>query len=123
MIYCFKPTLDPDSIETAIKNIENNIVNLKGKIIKTEKLGRKKLAYEVKKYRDGFYASTYFELDPQSIKKLKRTMKLNDNVIRELTIRIDDINFYPALTGNEEQSTVPDNHKHQRRPVASESSR
>ncbi|MEW5820350.1 MAG: 30S ribosomal protein S6 [Cyanobacteriota bacterium] len=95
MIYCFKPTLDPDSIENAIKNVENNIVNnLKGKIIKTDKLGRKKLAYDVNKFRDGFYATTYFELDPEKIKILKRNMKHNDNIIRELTIRIDDLEQY-----------------------------
>lgn len=91
MVYCFKPTLDPDSVETAIKNVENNITNLKGTIIKTDKMGRKKLAYDVKKFRDGFYAATYFQLDPEKIKNLKRLMKLNDNVIREMTLRIDDI--------------------------------
>lgn len=104
MIYCFKPTLDPDSVELSIKNIENTIGNLKGKVIKTEKLGRKKLAYDVAKFRDGFYASTYFELEQEKIKTLKRNMKLNENVIRELTIRIDEKEHYAALSEN------PENH-------------
>lgn len=99
MMYCFKPTLDPDSIEAAIKNVENHIVNLKGKIIKSDKLGRKKLSYDVRKFRDGFYVSTFFEADPDKIKTLKRNMKLNENVIRELTIRIDEPDKYPSLSG------------------------
>lgn len=114
MIYCFKPTLDPDSVELSIKNIENTIVNLKGTIIKTDKMGRKKLAYDVAKFRDGFYASTYFELEPEKIKTLKRNMKLNENVIRELTIRIDDMSQYSSLPDDSDQQEGGSQQRHHR---------
>lgn len=98
MIYCLKPTLDPDSVELTINNIETYITNLKGKIIKTEKLGRKRLAFDVKKFRDGFYSSTYFELDSQKVKALKRNLKLNENVIREMIINVEKPEFLQSTT-------------------------
>lgn len=116
MMYCFKPTLDPDSIEAAIKNVENHIVNLKGKIIKSDKLGRKKLSYEVRKFRDGFYVSTFFEVEPDKIKTLKRNMKLNENVIRELTVKIDNPSIYPSLSGQPQPPPQPVQHGEKRFP-------
>jgi small subunit ribosomal protein S6 len=89
MIYCFKPTLDPDSVEATIGVIEGYINNLGGKVLKNDKLGRKKLAYEVRRFKDGFYLSTFFQLDPDKIKNLRRNIKLNENVIRELIIKIE----------------------------------
>lgn len=115
MLYCFKPTLDPDAVDQAISTVESYIINLKGKVIKTEKLGRKKLAYEIKKFKDGFFTSTYFELDPPKVKQLRRNMQLNDNVIREMTIRVDKHEHFPSLVGAgsrvEASSEAPPSHQ------------
>lgn len=99
LIYCFKPTLDPDSVEVAIKNVEGYITALEGKIIKTDKVGRKKLAYDVKKFRDGFYAGTFFEMEPENILKLRRNLKLNENIIREMIMIIEKEEHLKVLTG------------------------
>lgn len=103
LIYCFKPTLDPDSVEVAIRNVEGYITNLEGKILKTDKVGRKKLAYDVRKFRDGFYANTLFELSPDNIVKLRRNLKLNDNVIREMILKIEKEGSLKKLSSSKKE--------------------
>jgi small subunit ribosomal protein S6 len=88
-MYIVKPTLDEDSIDVVVKKVEDQIGAL-GTLDKTEKRGRKRLAYEVKDFKDGFYVLTNFQADPAQIKELDRLFKLNDDVIRHLIVRLEE---------------------------------
>jgi small subunit ribosomal protein S6 len=79
-----KTNLDIENVEQVIKNIEDSIKNLNGNILEVEKLGRKKLGYEIQNSRDGFYVNFVAELPSDKIAELKRYFKLNENVIRDL---------------------------------------
>ena len=57
-----------------------------GSCLCNEKIGRKKLAYDIDNYRDGFYVVTKLELAPENVKALKRNLKLNDNFLRDLIV-------------------------------------
>jgi small subunit ribosomal protein S6 len=89
-MYIIKPTLDEDSIDAVAKKIDDQIAGIKGAVEKTEKRGRKRLAYEVKDFKDGFYVLTTFQADPSQITELERLLKLNDDVIRHLIVRLDE---------------------------------
>ncbi|MEB3329592.1 MAG: 30S ribosomal protein S6 [Candidatus Sericytochromatia bacterium] len=88
-MYIVKPTLDEDSIDVVVKKVDDQIGAL-GTLDKTEKRGRKRLAYEVKDFKDGFYVLTNFQADPGQIKELDRLFKLNDDVIRHLIVRLEE---------------------------------
>ncbi|MDB5098259.1 MAG: ribosomal protein [Cyanobacteria bacterium RYN_339] len=90
LMYIIKPTLDEDSIDAVAKKIDDQIAGNKGIVEKSEKRGRKRLAYEVKDFKDGFYVLTSFQADPASLLELERLLKLNDDVIRHLVIRLDE---------------------------------
>ncbi|MEB3283859.1 MAG: 30S ribosomal protein S6 [Candidatus Sericytochromatia bacterium] len=85
-MYIIKPTLDEDSIDVVVKRVDDQIGSL-GTLEKTEKRGRKRLAYEVKDFKDGFYVLSNFQADPAQIKELERLFSLNDDVIRHLVVR------------------------------------
>jgi small subunit ribosomal protein S6 len=89
-MYIIKPTLDEDSIDAVAKKVDDQITALKGTVEKTEKRGRKRLAYEVKDFKDGFYVLTTFQADPASLTEFERLLKLNDDVIRHLIVRLDE---------------------------------
>ena len=74
-----------EGIDQIITNIEDTIKGMGGNIISTDKMGRKKLAYEVNKAIDGFYLSFLIELEQAKVAELRRYLKLNDNVLREFT--------------------------------------
>ena len=77
-----KPNLDMDESNKALDTIETSIKNLDGKVNNVDKMGRKKLAYEIKDFKDGFYADLQVELPESNVVELKRVLTLNDNVLR-----------------------------------------
>lgn len=89
-MYILKPTLDEDSIDVVTKKVDDQIAGVGGSVDKTEKRGRKRLAYEVKDFKDGYYVLTEFKADPAQIKELERLFKLNDDMIRHLIVRQEE---------------------------------
>lgn len=86
LLTIFKPNLDADEIEKNLSKIEETIRSYKGKIINTDKIGRKKLAYDIQKFRDGFFVSQTLTVPADKISDFKRQLKLNDNIIRIMFI-------------------------------------
>lgn len=85
-IYIIRPNLDDESIDRTINLVEENIKSNGGAIKNTEKKGRKRLAYEVKKMRDGFYVHSTFRAAASSIQALKRMMTLSEDIIKHLIV-------------------------------------
>lgn len=81
--------LEDVQIEEIIKNIQEFIKDNGGEITALEKWGRKRLAYPIKKAKSGFYLIYRFVAPPDLIYKLERTFRLDENIFRYLTIKLD----------------------------------
>jgi len=77
-----KPILDVDNSDNVLKTIEELIANLGGSIVKKDKIGRKRLAYEILKFKDGFVASYVVTLPPNKVEELRHACKMNEDVLR-----------------------------------------
>lgn len=86
LLMVFKPNLDLDEVDKNLTKIEETIVSYKGKILSTDKIGRKKLAFEVQKFRDGFFVTQQLSLPAEKVVDLKRQLKLNDSVLRTMFV-------------------------------------
>jgi small subunit ribosomal protein S6 len=89
-MYIVRPTLDDDGVELVAKKLDDQIAGIGGEVEKTEKRGRKRLSYEVKDFKEGVYVLTTFKADASQIKELERLIKLNDDVIRHITVRREE---------------------------------
>jgi small subunit ribosomal protein S6 len=58
-----------------------------GQVMKIDRWGRRKLAYEIDKQRDGFYVLMNAEIDPLNLPELERNLKLSPDILRYLLIR------------------------------------
>lgn len=87
-VYIIRPNLDEDGVDKAIAIVEEFMTKEGCEIVSTEKKGRKRLAYEVKKMRDGYYVHTMFNAKPETIVPVRRMMTLSEDVIRELIISV-----------------------------------
>jgi small subunit ribosomal protein S6 len=58
-----------------------------GQVTKIDRWGRRKLAYELDKQRDGYYVLMNAEIDPQNLPELERNLKLSPDILRYLLIR------------------------------------
>ncbi|MCI8833024.1 MAG: 30S ribosomal protein S6 [Clostridia bacterium] len=67
-----------------------DLINSDGKIENVQEVGRKKLAYEVKKNTEGYYVVFNFEAKPELIVELERNYRITDEVIKFITVRVED---------------------------------
>ncbi len=77
-----KPNLDNDEADKIVSKIEEMVKNLGGEVLESDKMGRKKLAYEVGGFSDGFMVDQLVSVPADKIADLKRQLKLNDSIIR-----------------------------------------
>jgi small subunit ribosomal protein S6 len=89
-IFIASPTLTDEQSDELVKQYEGIIAEQGGELLKTDKWGRKKLAYEVQKFSEGYY--TLFEMNagPNLIAELERRFRNNDAVIKYLSVRMDE---------------------------------
>ncbi|HEY6466496.1 MAG TPA: 30S ribosomal protein S6 [Candidatus Acidoferrales bacterium] len=91
LIFIARPDTPETEIDKVIATIEHAATEKGGKIEKTEKWGRKRMAYRVARLREGYYVymivkSTHGEV----VKELERRLKVADAVIKYLTVRLDE---------------------------------
>lgn len=83
------PEVPTEKIDELVEKAKKTIENANGKVVVTQQLGRKRLAYPIKKFREGSYV--YFELSGtgEMIASLENLYKVNDAVIRYLTVKVE----------------------------------
>ena len=84
----FKPNLDAEEVDKIIEKINSTIKDFGGEVISLDKGGRKKLAYEIQNFRDGFFATTVLALPADKIAEFKRQLRLNDNILRTMFMEV-----------------------------------
>ena len=84
-IFIVNPSVAEEGIKALIQKF-SDIINNDGKVLEVEEMGKKKLAYDVKKNSEGYYIVINFESNPELIKELERVYRITDDVIKFLTI-------------------------------------
>ena len=82
LLAIFKPSLDSEELDKLVDKITEEIKSYKGSVESVDKMGRKKLAYDVQSYRDGYFAVVLLSIPADKVVDFKRSLKLNENVIR-----------------------------------------
>jgi small subunit ribosomal protein S6 len=90
VMYILDSRLDDEGQKKINQRVTETIAKIGGTIEKSESLGRKKLAYPIKKQNDGLYVLTHFEADTQSLDELQRVMGITDGLLRHLIVRRDE---------------------------------
>ena len=88
--------LTPSQFETLIEEFISTIVSLKGVIKKKENWGLRNLAYKINKNRKGHYILLNIDSSSDAIAEYERLMRLNEDIIRFLTIRINSVDEKPS---------------------------
>lgn len=83
--------LEDEQIQSVIGQIKENITGNDGEIEEIEDWGRKRLAYTIKKSKIGYYVIFRFNSYPETIPTLERFYKLDENILRYLTIKLSPI--------------------------------
>jgi len=89
VIFIIDPDTPEDDSTRLIENLQHTVADQGGTITKTENMGRRQLAYKIGHKNDGNYMMFEIEGSGREIAELERRMRVNDAVIRYMTIRVD----------------------------------
>lgn len=84
LLVVFKPNADADEIDNLIAKVTSDAETLGGKTESIDKIGRKKLAYEIQSFRDGYFANLTLGLPEEKVAEFKRQLRLNDSILRTM---------------------------------------
>ena len=89
LVYILQADLDESTLTGAVDAIEALIKNSKGEIAKVDKWGKRRLAYPIRKMREGYYVFISFQMEPSEIVNLKRALGYNEQVLRYIVVRVN----------------------------------
>jgi len=101
-VLILKPDIEDTHVDEALAKIGEFIKGNGGTILKTEKWGKKRLAYRVKKNRFGIYLNLYHTLEPSGVIGLEKKYKLYDLVIKFMVLSLADDELERALGKKDE---------------------
>src|SRR5215831_14361012 len=90
IMFIVNPNASEEEIDKINGQIENIITSGGGSIEKIEKMGKRRLAYEVDKHREGFYVLFVISANGDIIKECERRLRVMDAVIKYITVRTDE---------------------------------
>lgn len=89
-VFIVRPEFEDEKVAEIMEKYKSLIENHGGEIIKIEKWGKRRLAYEIDKVKEGIYIIVHFKAEPELPLELDRVYKISDEVIRHIIVREDE---------------------------------
>jgi small subunit ribosomal protein S6 len=85
-----QPDLDESSLNTLIEKAKGWITNTGGQVAKVDVWGRRRLAYSIRKQKEGQYVIITANMAPSATREIERNMRFTEQVLRFLVVRTDE---------------------------------
>lgn len=89
-MFIVRPDAAEEVIDAALEQITTSVKAAGGQVDKVDKWGKRRLAYKIEKFDEGFYVLMQITCKPETVRELERRLRVNDQVIKFLTVRIDE---------------------------------
>ena len=89
-LFIVRPDATEEEIDHLIELMSSHVTKAGGTVDKVDKWGKRRLAYRVEKQREGSYVLMQFTALPETVKEFERRLRVQDSVIKFLTVRIDE---------------------------------
>ena len=90
LVYVIAPDVGDDGVSALHTQVDEIVTQGGGKIEKTDNWGRRRLAYEINRHKEGTYVLELFNGPGELVHELDRRLKVVDDVLRHLIVRVDD---------------------------------
>ena len=88
-VIIINPNVDAEGVKALTQKF-TDLINNDGKLEKVDEIGKKKLAYEIRKNNEGNYVAFHFEANPNLISELERNYRITDEIMKFMTIKVDE---------------------------------
>jgi small subunit ribosomal protein S6 len=92
IMFIVRPDVEETEMDKLIETFSGYVTTGGGTVTSTEKMGRRRLAYTVKKFNDGFYVLLIVEAPASLISEIERRLRVSEPVIKFITVRMDEEN-------------------------------
>ena len=89
-LFITPPDLAEDQERSAVETLAKIVTEGGGSLVANERMGRRRLAYPIRKFDDGVYVRFLYDSDAEVPKELERRIRLSDVVLRSLTVRLEE---------------------------------
>ena len=113
-VIIIRPELSSSQVDNIISNLDEVLNSQSGEIKKKEYWGLRTLAYKIKKNKKGHYYMINIECNSAAIFELERQMKINEDIIRFLSLKIPEIDLEPSIIAknrNDKEEVNLDNNR------------
>ena len=90
VVFIIDPDANDDEVMRLSESLQKIVTSQDGTVTKTEMMGRRQLAYEIKHKKEGIYVLLETEGSGREIAELERRMRVNDRILRYITVRVDE---------------------------------
>ena len=90
IMFIVRPDVEEADLDKLIEGFSKNVTDGGGTVRSTEKMGRRRLAYTVRKFNDGFYILLTIDAAGSLIAEIERRLRVTEQVIKFITVRIDE---------------------------------
>ncbi len=89
-VFIIKPGLEEEENNALVTKFEDIIKNGSGEITKLDRWGKRRLAYEINDFKEGYYVQILFQAANEVVHEIERVLNIQDNIIRHLLIKIEE---------------------------------
>lgn len=109
MTFIIRPDLDEDGSREVVETVTGRVGSAGGEVLATVPWNppRRRMAYSIRDFGDGFYVTTVFRLDPQALRPIENALKLNDRILRFLIVQATERNIREAQQRVQQAATRP----------------
>jgi small subunit ribosomal protein S6 len=89
-LFIARPDITEEEIDPIVDQVKSTVTTGGGTVDKVDKWGVRKLAYRLEKRNEGYYVLVQFTSNPETVKEIERRLRVNDAVLKFITVRIDE---------------------------------
>jgi small subunit ribosomal protein S6 len=90
LMFIVRPDMVDEDLDKLVANLESTVTSASGTVQRVDRMGKRRLAYTVRKFRDGIYILMVIEGTGDVIHELERRLRVTEQVIKFLTVRVDE---------------------------------
>ena len=104
LMLLFRPDLEDDKLQSAVEKVTRAIVNAGGALTKVSPWGKRRLAYDIKHFREASYFLIHFDIAPGEVRGIERGILITEEILRHLVTLLDE----RALERGEDEIPIAD---------------
>ncbi len=90
IMFIVRPDMEEAEIKKTAEDMKKVLVDNKATILEEKAMGQRELAYEINKFRTGYYYLYVVEADSKAINEFDRIVRINESLLRHLIVKVED---------------------------------